>query len=180
MGKIQALWSGSEMLFGARQLSSSACFSIRTQAQPHLYTRAVHAKSLQLGLTLCDPLVCSPPRLLYPWDFPGKNTGVGCHALLQGCRLCLMSSALAGGFFTTSTAWEAYRVLLRVSSGVTTEGPTREGPGFAEGEFRRDHRGPHYGRCDACMALGAGSPSLASGPRERPGGPSPCGCKSAR
>ena len=22
-------------------------------------------------------------RLLRPWDFPGKNTGVGCHALLQ-------------------------------------------------------------------------------------------------
>ena len=24
-----------------------------------------------------------PPRLLYPWDFPGKSTGVGCHCLLQ-------------------------------------------------------------------------------------------------
>ena len=23
-------------------------------------------------------------HLLYPWDFPGKNTGVGCHFLLQG------------------------------------------------------------------------------------------------
>ena len=23
-------------------------------------------------------------RLLCPWDFPGKNTGVGCHGLLQG------------------------------------------------------------------------------------------------
>ena len=23
-------------------------------------------------------------RLLYPWDFTGKNPGVGCHALLQG------------------------------------------------------------------------------------------------
>jgi len=22
-------------------------------------------------------------HLLYPWDFPGKNTGLGCHALLQ-------------------------------------------------------------------------------------------------
>ena len=34
---------------------------------------------------LCDPMDCSlnsgqaPP----PWDFPGKNTGVGCHFLLQ-------------------------------------------------------------------------------------------------
>ena len=24
-----------------------------------------------------------PKRLLCPWDFPGKNTGVGCHFLLQ-------------------------------------------------------------------------------------------------
>ena len=23
-------------------------------------------------------------RLLHPWDFPGKSTGVGCHFLLQG------------------------------------------------------------------------------------------------
>ena len=25
-----------------------------------------------------------PTRLLHPWDFPGKNTGVGCHFLLTG------------------------------------------------------------------------------------------------
>ena len=25
-----------------------------------------------------------PIRLLCPWDSPGKNTGVGCRALLQG------------------------------------------------------------------------------------------------
>ena len=24
-----------------------------------------------------------PTRLLCPWDFPGKSTGVGCHCLLQ-------------------------------------------------------------------------------------------------
>ena len=30
--------------------------------------------------TLCDPMDC---RLLHLWDFPGKNTGVGCHFLLQ-------------------------------------------------------------------------------------------------
>ena len=26
-------------------------------------------------------------RLLHPWDFLGKNTGVGCHLLLQGIFL---------------------------------------------------------------------------------------------
>ena len=33
-------------------------------------------------LTLCDPMDCSS-QLLCPWDFPGKNTGVGCHFLLH-------------------------------------------------------------------------------------------------
>ena len=28
-----------------------------------------------------------PTRLLHPWDFPGKSTGVGCHCLLQEARL---------------------------------------------------------------------------------------------
>ena len=26
-------------------------------------------------------------QVLCPWDFPGKNTGVGCHSLLQGIFL---------------------------------------------------------------------------------------------
>ena len=33
--------------------------------------------------TLCDPMDCSLPGLLHWWDFSGKNTGVGCHFLLQ-------------------------------------------------------------------------------------------------
>ena len=44
---------------------------------------------------------------LCPWDFSGKNTGVGCHSLLQrdlsdpGIEpASLVSPALAGGFFT--------------------------------------------------------------------------------
>ena len=28
-----------------------------------------------------------PARFLWPWDFPGKNTGVDCHFLLQGIFL---------------------------------------------------------------------------------------------
>ena len=33
--------------------------------------------------TLLRPHGLLPARLLCPWEFPGKNTGVGCHALLQ-------------------------------------------------------------------------------------------------
>ena len=34
-----------------------------------------------------QPRGLSPSRLLCPWDFPGKNTGAGCHFLLQGIFL---------------------------------------------------------------------------------------------
>ena len=34
-----------------------------------------------------QPYGLYPARLLCPWDFPGKNPGVGCHALLQGPSL---------------------------------------------------------------------------------------------
>ena len=43
---------------------------------------AAAAKSLQSCPTLCNPIDGSPPESR-PWDSPGKNTGVGCHFLLQ-------------------------------------------------------------------------------------------------
>ena len=69
-------------------------------------------------LTLCDPM-CRPicvttwphvtvARLLCSWDSLDKNTGVGCHALLQGIFLTQGSNPhllgllqLADKFFTT-------------------------------------------------------------------------------
>ena len=44
------------------------------------------AKSLQLCLTV-RPHRQQPTRLPCPWDSPGKNTGVGCHFLLQGAKV---------------------------------------------------------------------------------------------
>ena len=44
---------------------------------------AAVAKALQSCQTLCDPRRQQPTRLLCPWDSPGKNTGLGCHFLLQ-------------------------------------------------------------------------------------------------
>ena len=52
-----------------------------------------------------------PAEFLRLWDSPGENTGVGCCAPgdlpdpgMESASL--MSSALAGEFFTTSTTWE--------------------------------------------------------------------------
>ena len=44
---------------------------------------AAAAKSLQSCPTLCDPTDAAATRIPCPWDFPGKNTGVGCHFLLH-------------------------------------------------------------------------------------------------
>ena len=49
--------------------------------------------------TLLRPHGLEPTRLLCPWDFPGKSTGVGCHFLLQGI-FPNQVSRIAGRFFT--------------------------------------------------------------------------------
>ena len=62
-----------------------------------------HFSCVQHFVTLWTVVLC-------PWDSPGKDTWVGCCALLQGGGIKTaspMSPALAGGFFTTSTTWEA-------------------------------------------------------------------------
>ena len=61
------------------------CLRIITQNVSRCYCH-LDAKSCQ---PFCDPMDCSHEatedcRRLCPWDFPGKNTGVGCCFLLQG------------------------------------------------------------------------------------------------
>ena len=41
----------------------------------------------KLCLFLSPPHGLYPTRLPCPWDFPGKNIGLGCHFLLQGIFL---------------------------------------------------------------------------------------------
>ena len=40
------------------------------------------------------PYGLQPTRLLHPWDFPGKSTGVGCHCLLRYTALMYSFSYL--------------------------------------------------------------------------------------
>ena len=58
--------------------------SIHIVCVQHAHTRSIVSDSS------CDPMDCS--TLLCPWDFPGKNTGVGCHFLLQGIFLTQASN----------------------------------------------------------------------------------------
>ena len=41
-----------------------------------------------------------PTRLLRPWDFPGKSTGVGCHCLLRCLYKCLNVSFIERVFLS--------------------------------------------------------------------------------
>ena len=45
---------------------------------------AVLCLVIQLCLTLCDPMDCSPPGSSVHGNSPGKNSGVDWHALLHG------------------------------------------------------------------------------------------------
>ena len=56
-------------------------------------------KSLQSCPTLCDPIDGSPPGSPRPRDSPGKNTGVGCHFLLQ-CMKVKSESEVAQSYLT--------------------------------------------------------------------------------
>ena len=77
-----------------------------------------------------------PTRLLHPWDSPGKNTGVGCHFLLQCIKvesesevaqscltlsnpmdLSLPGSSVHGIFWATVLEWGAIAFSQRKHSG---------------------------------------------------------------
>ena len=67
----------------------------------YMLSSSVMSDSLQLN----EPW---PARLLCPWCSPGKNTGVGCHAFLQGIlptqgsNPCLLVSCIGGSALAPS------------------------------------------------------------------------------
>ena len=60
--------------------ASHTCYTHPLPTLVRMLSRSVVSNSLQ-------PHGLLPSRLLSPRDFPGKNTGVGCHFLLQGIFL---------------------------------------------------------------------------------------------
>ena len=88
----------------------------------------MHAKFLQSCPTLCNRMDCSLPGSC-PWNFPGKNTGVGCPPPGDlpdpGIEpASLLSPALTGWFFTTSATWEALKGICAVLCLVAQSCPT--------------------------------------------------------
>ena len=75
------------------------------------------------------------PKILYPWNFSGKNTEMECHFLLQGIfptqglnpgllHFNISKSALAGGFFSAEPSGKqlitslGYSKVLHLESGT--------------------------------------------------------------
>ena len=61
--------------------------SKRTENRLHKWWWCWWCCSRSLMTNSLQPCGLCPTRPLYPWDSPGKNTGVGFHALLQGIFL---------------------------------------------------------------------------------------------
>ena len=69
-----------------------------SKARPGACKSAVLCLVAQSCPTLCDPMDCSSPGSSVHRGSPGRNTGMGCHALLQGI-FPTQVSCIAGGFF---------------------------------------------------------------------------------
>ena len=121
---------------GPLPLNASTCTTQeyrRSSGKPHLSITSkkinksllssnTHAKLLQSCLTLW-PHGLQPARLLGPWDFPGKNTGVVAATYSGGSSwprdwtcFSFISCICRQIFFTTSATWEAPFCLFVVQS----------------------------------------------------------------
>ena len=69
----------------------------------YYYLLFIYSVSCSVVPDSLQPLGLQPARLLCPWDFPGQDTGFGCHFLLQGIFLTQGSNPVfctEGRFFT--------------------------------------------------------------------------------
>ena len=103
-----------------------------------IFYHASYLKDLKSFTRLCSVTVVScclqfhwlePTRLLYPWDFPGKNTGVDCHfpgdLPNPGIKSpSLTIPALAGSFFTTEENPLSRNTVYYRHSFLHTESPS--------------------------------------------------------
>ena len=105
-------WTGSKL---RKESVKAGC--ILSPCLFNLYTECVLECACSVSSVVFNSLLpygLQLTRLLCPWDSAGRNTGVGCHAFLQGIfripgiKLTFACvSFIAGRFFTHWATWEA-------------------------------------------------------------------------
>ena len=90
---LRHVWWGQRSHWGwvstRKNPKAQACNRDQGNLKPCLWAHSAASDSLW-------PRGLQPTRLLYPWDFSSRNTGVGCHFLLQwiflihGLNPCLL------------------------------------------------------------------------------------------
>ena len=118
-----------ERLWEMRLIHSPAVWTKEQQRPPEVGREGLLGEGGAPGgqlksflLCVCaQSLSCDLTRFLGPWDFPGRNTGVGCHFLLQGIFLTQESNPhpwhllLSQWILYHCTTWEASFKLLKHS-----------------------------------------------------------------
>ena len=99
MGSQRVRHNGAAELNGGSDRPSSTATNL---PHTHIFDHS-HGKTCSKGLLLLSHFSCvqlcatprrQPTRLPCPWDSPGKNSGVGCHFLLQGIKVKSESEAI--------------------------------------------------------------------------------------
>ena len=65
------------------------CSWVQSNCKSNKGSRRRHRQVASVVSDSVRPHGLQPTRLLCPWDSPGKNTGVGCHFLLQSSKASL-------------------------------------------------------------------------------------------
>ena len=101
------IWKEKNLFFCHTQIKGPGNANLPTQRIFVIPRKKVNTQK-EVESESLRPCGLSPVRLLYAWNFSGKNTGKGCHFLLQGIfpdpRIKSVPPAfpsLAGRFFTT-------------------------------------------------------------------------------
>ena len=94
-------WVNKKVYITIAKLQSPCC-SPGSRA-PHFLKWKSENVSHPVEFSSLQPHGLQPIRLLCPWNYPGKNTGLGCHSPLRGSSLPrdrTRVSCIAGRFFT--------------------------------------------------------------------------------
>ena len=116
---IKGGWYPQMILSVTYSVWSTGSLLLRAEGSPHRSLKTLRLKWLCVCVNCSVVSDSLQPRGLCPWNFPGKNTGVDCHFLLQRIfptQGSNQTSCIADGFFAINqseppgkpTEWQSF------------------------------------------------------------------------